>query len=237
MSPQILPGPSVVLTPRKTRLAKMIGGVIDRSFPHQMNTILVGQLGDLEIVCFAFDDGDVGAYYTHTIAQCITANDGHGQAVGGAASRDAVPRQFFHDNVGLSAWGLAIHQQSRLLAVSSNKAEVTVFAFATTDNPYQGVHTEPDTSPLLLDGTTARELEKHFQSRTRTWRIVLPTGPRARNMPSIAFADDETGYAEKVVAYDVGGHTWMMDIWALGALPIQVPPLKPHSGWNQLHPR
>ncbi|KAK1834819.1 hypothetical protein QBC39DRAFT_251678 [Podospora conica] len=237
MSPQILPGPSVILTPRKSKAARMTGGAIDRAFPHQMNHILVGQLGELEIVCFTFDDGDVGAYYTHTIAQSIAANNEHGQAQGGVPSRNTIPKQFFHECVGLSAWGLAVHQQSRLVAVSSNRAEVTVFAFATTDNPYQCVEAEPGGPPVMMYGTTAWELEKHFQSRTRTWRIVLSTGPRARNMPSIAFIDDETGYADKVVAYDVGGNTWIMDIWTLGALPIHLPPIKPSLGWNMQNPR
>ena len=230
-APKILPDPSVILTPRKSRAARKAGAAIDSSFPHQMNSIMVGNLGDLEIVCFAFDDGDVGAYYTHTIARCIATNSGHGQSTGGAVSRNAVPKQFFHESVGLSAWGLAVHQQSRLVAVSSNRAEVTVFAFATTDNPFQGVSVDLDASPTLPDGATAWELEKHFQSRTRTWRIILSTGPGAANIPSIAFADDETGYADKVLAYDIYRHTWIMDIWTLGTMPIRLPPLRPKAGW------
>ena len=35
----------------------------------------------------------------------------------------------FHANVGISAWGLAINGLSRLVAVSSNLSEVTVFMF------------------------------------------------------------------------------------------------------------
>jgi hypothetical protein len=37
--------------------------------------------------------------------------------------------RFFHENVGQSVWGLAIHEQSRLIAVSSNAREVTLFIF------------------------------------------------------------------------------------------------------------
>lgn len=36
---------------------------------------------------------------------------------------------FFCENVGISAWGLAVHSASRLIAVSSNHHEITVFAF------------------------------------------------------------------------------------------------------------
>lgn len=211
-APNILPPPSLILAPRRTKTAKMVGGAIDRNFGHQMNSIMVGNLGSFEIVFFAFDDGDVGAYYTHTIARYVS--------LGGSAPRQTVPREFFHENVGLSAWGLAIHEQSRLLAVSSNRHEVTVFAFATSDNPVQGQSLEDDASPQVWSGQTALELEKHFQSRTRTWRIVLPTGPEGQNMPSISFCDDETGYADKVVALDVEGNTWIFDIWKVGSFPI-----------------
>jgi len=188
-----------------------------------MNSIIVGNLGNLEIIFFAFDDGDVGAYYTHAIARCIKANSGQSHN-SGTPPRQTPPKEFFHDNVGLSAWGLAIHERSRLLAVSSNRHEVTVFAFATNDDPSRSRPPEQDTSPKTWSGQTALELEKHFQSRTRTWRIVLPAGPEGRNMPSIAFCDDETGYADKVVAIDIDGNTWIFDIWKIGGFPILYPP-------------
>jgi hypothetical protein len=40
--------------------------------------------------------------------------------------------RFFHENVGMTAWGLALHEESRLIAVSSNRREVTVFVPAVT---------------------------------------------------------------------------------------------------------
>lgn len=216
-APNILPPVSLILAPKTTKAAKSIKGAIEKHFGHQMNNIVVGNLGNLEILLFAFDDGDVGAYYTHTIARCA------GQA--GTSFRQTTPKEFFHENVGISAWGLAIHEQSRLLAVSSNRHEVTVFAFATNDNPVQGQLPEEDTSPEVWSGQTALELEKHFQSRTRTWRIVLPTGAEGQNIPSIAFCDDETGYADKVVAFDVEGNTWIFDIWKIGSFAILQRPL------------
>lgn len=42
------------------------------------------------------------------------------------------PGSFFHENVGMTAWGLALHEESRLIAVSSNRREVTVFVPAIT---------------------------------------------------------------------------------------------------------
>ena|SRR6187402_10462 len=41
--------------------------------------------------------------------------------------------RFFHENVGSSAWGLGIHQASRLIAVGSNLREVTVFSHASRE--------------------------------------------------------------------------------------------------------
>ena len=40
--------------------------------------------------------------------------------------------RFFHENVGKTAWGIAIHEKSRLIAVSSNLREVTVFCFGSS---------------------------------------------------------------------------------------------------------
>ena len=42
-----------------------MGGFIDQTFPHSVNHIKLGNLGDFEILLMACDDGDVIAYYTH----------------------------------------------------------------------------------------------------------------------------------------------------------------------------
>jgi hypothetical protein len=68
---------------------------------HNVNHIIVGNLGVLEIVLMACDDGDVIAYYTHTIQAAIKSPGN--QPI----------RPFFHENVGISAWGLAVHSKSR----------------------------------------------------------------------------------------------------------------------------
>lgn len=47
------------------------------------------------------------------------------------SGRNLIHFRFFLENVGDSAWGLAIHEKSRLIAVSSNKKEVTVFVHGT----------------------------------------------------------------------------------------------------------
>jgi hypothetical protein len=235
-APPILPAVSLMLHPPRTKSAKAIGGTLDRQNGHMMNHITVGDLGSLEILLLAYDDGDVIGYFTHLIAHAIATRKGHvSLAAGGTKSSPIKP--FFHDNVGLSAWGLAIHKQSRLFAVSSNKHEVTVFAFATSDGERDLSSSEvadswktaaqrktDDDSPTVWSGQTALELETHLQSRTRNWRIVLPFGMEGHNAPSIAICDGSDGNADKVVAVDVRGNTWILDIWKIGGFPAVLQP-------------
>ncbi len=51
-------------------------------------------------------------------------------------------------------------------------------------------------------------------------------------MPNVAFCDDEAGNAEKVVAVDISGNTWIMDIWKLCSDPV-VYPLTVHPQVNR----
>ncbi len=81
-------------------IAKKVGGYINKAFPHQINHLIVGDLGELEVLFFCYDDGDVVAYYTHQIAHRVLEG----------SRRSPVPEEFFHGNVGMSAWGLAIAQ-------------------------------------------------------------------------------------------------------------------------------
>ncbi|KAK4164220.1 hypothetical protein QBC43DRAFT_262816 [Cladorrhinum sp. PSN259] len=235
-APRILPPPCLILHPGRTRAARFTPGQVDSRFAHQINNVVVGNLGDLEILAFVYDDGDVAAYYTHTIAQHITQS-----AFPVSCQRRPTPhpKLFFHENVGLSAWGLAVHTQSRLIAVGSNKHEVTVFAFALSHAPAAADSLESDDSPVVWSGQTALQLQKHLQSRTRTWKITLPLGSKGHNIPSVAFVDDARGFAEKVVAQDIMGNTWMLDIWKIGVQPTYCPKLADRNtnrfkGWGVL---
>ncbi|KAK4191767.1 hypothetical protein QBC35DRAFT_485858 [Podospora australis] len=227
-APRFLPPPSLILTPVRTKLAKLYPGEIDRKFSHQVNNLIVGNLGNLEIVLFAFDDGDVGAYHTNVLAEYITTV---AEAIEAGRHRHPYshfPKQFFAENVGLSAWGLAVHQQSRLIAVGSNRQEITVFAFALKNHDRRRQHPtqtedpapEIDDSPMTWSGQTALELQKHYQSRTRTWKMTFPLGMVAHNIPSVSFMDDPRGNAEKVVAMDITAHTWIVDLWSIGTSPV-----------------
>lgn len=217
----------------------MCPGHIDQGSGHEINNMIIGDLGDLEVIVAAYDDGDVVGYYTHTIAAMI---ENSARRHKGWMSTPRPPREFFHAAVGASAWGLALHKKSRLLAVSCNLLEITVFAFSlrgpgdssgepgasptTTFLDYDMSPME-DRSPLLASaGLTANALQRHLRRRTRDWRIVLTQpGRNGANIPSVDFLDDEYGEADKVVAVDVTGCCWMHSIWSLGANITQVPML------------
>jgi len=61
----IPPDPDAILEPPRSRQAT--DGYINPEVPHAINHMRVGNLGDLEILLFACDDGDVLAYYTHLL--------------------------------------------------------------------------------------------------------------------------------------------------------------------------
>lgn len=131
--------------------------------------------------------------------------------------------RFFHENVGISAWGLAIHERSRLIAVSSNRKEVTVFAFAldrlplspmpTTDRAVISYLSAKETFPPLNTQNT-RKIKPH-EYRSMNYKRVLRLHRMGHNIPSITFSDDEHGVAQSVLAIDILGALWTLNIWDL----------------------
>ncbi|EGS19000.1 uncharacterized protein CTHT_0056200 [Thermochaetoides thermophila DSM 1495] len=220
--PQILPSsPSAILSPSASQFASLCRQSVFSNRPHQINHLIVGDLGNLEIVLAAYDDGDVVAYYSETIVSYIEANEAKNRSPTKARRRSIpVPKPFFHDNVQSTAWGIAIHKQSRLIAVSSNQYEVTVFAFALRRNG--AVNDSISQRPSASTDQKNQELQSDLRSRNRTWRIVMNLSSKGHNIPNISFLDDEHGEAEKVVAIDIWANVWLLDIWTIGAQPIML---------------
>ncbi|CAI4216414.1 unnamed protein product [Parascedosporium putredinis] len=177
-----------------------------------------GFLGDMELVVTACDNGDVIAYYTSEVARYISAMmvDPQKQAT--------PPLPFFHENVGTSAWGLALHAKTRLLAVSSNRHEVTVFAFALN---------RLTRSFSSLVRPRMRPAEAAVLSRKRDWRIMLHLGRSGNNIPSIDFVSNDSGHAEKVCAVDISEQFWLLDIWRPCTSPTLLRPRDVHWGHRQ----
>ncbi|EFX04718.1 hypothetical protein CMQ_1646 [Grosmannia clavigera kw1407] len=247
-APEILRGPQLILCPGPSSAARTIGGYIDPKFPHQANHAIVGNLGSQEILLLGYDDGDVIAYYTHHIRDYLERRSRRPRRRQQQQQQPLKkPKPFFHQTVGMSAWGLAIHAQSRLIAVSSNLYEVNVFAFALyPPSPSRsagstgrlGVFHRPPAASADGRPTSDLELLRLLHLRDRNWRILLPLGLSGHNMPGIAFIDDANGDAEKVIGVDIHGNAWFLDLWKVGvnrALVI-LPPVRGDRpiGWGIL---
>ncbi|KAL7817807.1 hypothetical protein V8C26DRAFT_398015 [Trichoderma gracile] len=193
-----------------------IGGCIDPITPHTINHIITGDLGKEEILVACYDDGDVVAYYVKEIA----ASASRTQKASKRGRPGRSPRLFFHENVGQTAWGLAIHRKSRLIAVSTNRYEVTVFAFALSTCQKKSKDVREFCDCCKSNDSTRPSVPR----RARNWRIVVALGSHASNIPNICFVDGEDGQAEKVCAIDIKGVMWMADIWQMFQPITQVPP-------------
>lgn len=102
-------------------------GYIDRTQPHSVNQVVIADLGDQEILVCACDDGDVYAYYTSTLSKAIQRRQ---QSDCEETNDINEIGPFLLVNLGSSAWGIAVHKEARLIAVSTNLHVVNVLAFA-----------------------------------------------------------------------------------------------------------
>ncbi|RDW67690.1 hypothetical protein BP6252_09086 [Coleophoma cylindrospora] len=238
---QALPGKSdmVIVLPRSPEGCEILPA-IDSDHPHAVNHIVIGKLGDHEVLLMGCDDGDVIAFYTHLIMeQFEQVARGHADGVTPLCS--VTP--FFHENVKSSAWGLAIHPKSRLIAVGSNRREVTVFVFGLTD-PLIRVNKSPSAANSILfpdwnlpadsDETPTRSAT---EGREENFRRTLSLCPNGHNIPSLTFGNDENGQARSVIAVDIHGNLWYLDIWSNNkqcrtSMYIDVPENQRSWGWG-----
>ncbi|KAF8471907.1 hypothetical protein BDZ91DRAFT_481471 [Kalaharituber pfeilii] len=79
-------------------------GYIDPQNPHAVNSLTVGELGIEEVLVSAHDDGDACVWYTRDLTRIA-----------------------LRMNVDVSAWGVALHKEKRLLAVSANSHLIHVY--------------------------------------------------------------------------------------------------------------
>lgn len=206
--------PNLQLKPPPSAGAKLVAGLMDKNLPHCINHMITGFLGPEEIVLACYDDGDIVAYYTKPLAELVitTPSLKDDKLPSAFVNRHGngrewlIPKPFFHENVRKTAWGLAIHTKSRIIAVSTNLREITVFAFALKDVS-SGVK-----SPFK-PWEPINNVETRVRLRHRNWRIVVRLGAEADNVPSICFLETDKGFAEKVCCIDIKGAVWIADIW------------------------
>ncbi len=200
-------------------------GYIDTRRSHTINHLIVGDLGSEEILLVATDSGNVAAYHTKAVRDTIKkkpyrySTDARSDFVG--------LRAFFSHWVHESAWGLAIHKEARMIAVSANTphyvtsaddhAKITVFAFALTGHSGVGENkcrSELEDSPEQSEWKTwVPNSAQIFQSdRGQNYRIVL--SGHVHNVPSISFWNskyDQDG--TWLLSTDIGGRMKLWRIW------------------------
>ncbi|KAH7411550.1 hypothetical protein DE146DRAFT_602236 [Phaeosphaeria sp. MPI-PUGE-AT-0046c] len=248
---QNLSEPKFILQPPVS--APNLEPYIDDEDPHSITRILVDYLGNDEILLVTCDDGDVIGYRVEEIQRVLDlAQQSSDQ--GEDSDIAAHMRVFLHRNVGLSAWGLAVHREARIIAISANTHEITVLAFALAS----GGHAPHETG--FLDAI----LDTDFPSPRRRDHII--TLRASHNVPTVSFNNnDEDPGGRWLFATCITGEVTLWDLhnpkmparalrmgWCLDApLPSQAPPLTlggcrclgarghPHATWDAmfLNPR
>lgn len=217
-------------------------GYIDPLNPHTINNILVDDLGLDEVLLLATDSGNVCGYNVEAIFKSLPseAKTGYEDPFRGA---ELTP--FFSEWVGRSAWGLATHKFARLIAVSSNTCNITVFAFALVDSTSGN---DATLSSLQVDeGQTwvpidsrpqLRELRKLMPDNHRSRNLRLTYRGHFDNIPFVSFANfdlDPNGLW--MVSTDINNKTIVWRIWdELSPIRLYFPgdPLNkpPQRGWS-----
>ena len=214
-----------------------IKGYLDPSRAHAINHLIVGDVGDEEVVVVACDDGDVISYTIRSISLAIEEGaetvvepdpyesqklkryrqNGWANLILPVVDPNRSPKfrvvaAWFHENVGASAWGLATHKASRLLAVSSNTMEINVFAPSLSPNrsgAYPLTHTplEPRERYMPCKARSSAAFKDRSLGRNFT---LLGHGA---NIPNIAFCDNALDPEGRyLVSTDIDGYTIVWDM-------------------------
>jgi hypothetical protein len=194
--------------------------------------MIIGDLGEEEILLLSCDDGNVTALHTKAIGNEIK----HRKTSPLTGHEHSEIRAFFCQNVGLSAWGLAIHTRARMIAVSSNTTDITVFAFCLVD-------------PQTDSDSDVFSMGKNFpESDLNDWRpysaagsfpgsvgpterrnhnIVITLRGHHTNIPSISFFNsDRDTEGRWLLSTDIHGQIRVWDIWYCNGMCLEE-----HSSW------
>ena len=171
------------------------------------------------------DDGDVIAYTTRSFINGIREK-ANWTDLEHPPSPDIKP--FFQRNVGLSAWGVAIHKRARVIAVSSNTHQITVFAFGLKRIEDTNARRTSDSDTEIDQEWYSERNEEDFQSLhvqnddTQSGKIDRTKGDieftldgHSTNIPNIAFCGPDTDPDGKYLAsIDIDGEVCIWDVWA-----------------------
>ncbi|KAK4505422.1 hypothetical protein PRZ48_003385 [Zasmidium cellare] len=194
--------PALIVTSQPSRPARP--GYIDARRPHAINNLVVQCLGNEEIIATVRDDGDVDAFFVRQIIHAIERRTEPGSSVG--VDADEV-KPFFQSNVGMSAWGLAIHSEARILATSANTHSITIFKFGLVDADEQD---QPQEGEELHEN--GGKSEQHRKNDV-TEQVLNGTS----NIPHIAFCNTgDDPEARWLLTTDIGGFCRSIDLWEMG---------------------
>ncbi|KAK5109252.1 hypothetical protein LTR62_007234 [Meristemomyces frigidus] len=172
-------------------------GHLDPREPHTINAVLVQRLGNDEVIATVRDDGDVEAVLLRHVVQAVARRADSGPGAFGLVAEEIRP--IFQSNVGVSAWGLAIHTQARILACSSNAHEIRIFKFGLLQEQEGGDDAEAGPADGNLDGRKMDVTQKVLNGDA--------------NIPHIAFCntgDDPEG--RWLLTTDISGYCRVMDL-------------------------
>ncbi|EEH33551.2 hypothetical protein PAAG_04601 [Paracoccidioides lutzii Pb01] len=216
----LAPQPEIIITPvMKNPRAR---AYITPQNPQTINVIRVDDLGHEEILLLATDNGNVAAYRTERIFAVI--EEARATGINKPRELGELVECFFSDWVGQSAWGLAVHTNARLVAVSSNSWCITVYAFALVDpeapETPAGNVVNARSSGDALEWTNV-SLESQYstlrrmsqdQRRARNIRFTL-VGHRY-NIPNIGFLNSNLDpYGDWLVSTDISNKLMFFNIW------------------------
>jgi len=209
-------------------------GTIDRFRPHAVNHLVTGDLGNEEILLIACDDGDVLAYRIWEIANLLASRESDDSHDLYKRQTPFSPEPFLLENVGYSAWGLAVHKHARLIAVSSNGHIIHVFVFAITysevqvDSPGNSDSFSEDCYSSWSEAAVAnfspmwKQSDDPYNDRATSNLIVTLVAHQA-NIPNITFHNsDRNGQEVYLASIDIDGQIVLWNVWA-GKPSITIP--------------
>ncbi|KAL4995870.1 hypothetical protein BDV10DRAFT_173784 [Aspergillus recurvatus] len=214
--------PEMIITP--VMKESQAAGYIRPTSPHEINSILVDDLGREEVLLLATDSGNVCGYRVEAIYSSLKRAVGNEKArpLGGS---EVDP--FFIEYVGASAWGLAIHKFARLIAISANTGYVTVFAFALVtpgsdngDDSFCQLEKADDATEysqtwlhIRTEGQF-RQLQQLMPEKHRTRNIKLTYRGHFTNIPSVGFLNtDFDPNGTWMVSTDIYNRTIVWNVW------------------------
>lgn len=197
-------GTRVLLKINLPKSSPRLRGYIDRHNPHSITHLQVALLGFDEVVLVTCDDGDVLGFRVEDIQQAVERRQEPDSAENVYASE---LRPFLHENVGMSAWGLAVHTEARKIAVSSNTHQVTVFEYALAEVE------KPEDDRLVdeIAQTSWSTTGATRSNRDQDTRYTLHG--QSGNIPCVAFCNTGEDPSGRFLACgDLNGITYIWDL-------------------------